>query len=116
MCNNCQKKGHLAKICRATRQPRDTGLPKKKSQAHRDAHWVDTGQSDRDNDTDSELPLFKNLCKAVHPNTAGMEINEKALNMEVNTGAAVSIISKATYIIVRHAYCGVYDIYKPSGP
>ena len=60
---------------------------------------MDTGQSERDRDTDSELPLFKikDSSKAVHPITVDMEISGKALNMEVNTGAAVSIISKATY-------------------
>ena len=99
VCNNCQKKGHLAKICRAPRQTRDTRRTKKKSQVHRGAHWVDTGQSERDSDTDSELPLFKikDSSKAVHPITVDMEISGKALNMEVDTGAAVSIISKATY-------------------
>ena len=99
VCNNCRKKGHLAKICRAPRQIRDPRVNKKKSQAHRGAHWVDTGQSERDSDTDSELPLFKikDSSKAVHPITVDMEINGKALNMEVDTGAAVYIISKATY-------------------
>ena len=78
----------------------DTGAAKKKSHQHRGAtNWVDTGQPEKDSDTDSELPLFKikDSSKAVHPITVDMKINGRVLNMEVDTGAAVSIISKATY-------------------
>ena len=87
----------MAKICRATKQTTDTGVTKKKSQ--RGTNWIDTGQQEKDSDTDSELPLFKirDSSKVAHPLTVDIEINGRALNMEVDTGAAVSIISKTTY-------------------
>ena len=91
-----QKKGHLAKICRAPKQTRDKEIAKKKSQRHRGANRIDTGQSE--SDTDSELPLFKiqDSTKSIHPITVDMEINGKILNMEVDTGATVFIISQTT--------------------
>ena len=74
----------------------DTGVTKKKSQ--RGTNWIDTGQQEKYSDTDSELPLFKirDSSKAAHPITVDIEINGRALNMEVDTGAAVSIISKTS--------------------
>ena len=77
ICNNCKKKGHLAKICRAPKQAMEAGVAKKKSQRHRGANWIDTGQPE--SDTDSELPLFKiqDSTKSIHPITVNMEINGK---------------------------------------
>ena len=97
ICNNCKKKGHLAKICRAPKQTMETGVAKKKLQRHRGANWIDTGQPE--SDTDSELPLFKiqDSTKSIHPIKVDMEINGKILSMEVDTGAAVSIISQTTW-------------------
>ena len=81
-------------MCRAPKQTTDTGVTKKKSQ--RGTNWIDTGQQEKDSDTDSELPLFKirDSSKAAHPITVDIEINGRALNMEVDTGAAFSLFPR----------------------
>ena len=99
ICNACHKKGHLAKICRAQRQQRPTAVPKKKAHQDKGTRWVGTEQEADHSDTDSELPLYKinDGSKSVHPITVDMTIKGSLLKMEIDTGAAVSIISKATY-------------------
>ena len=99
ICNTCHKKGHLAKICRAQRQQRPTAVPKKKAHQDKGTRWVGTEQEADHSDTDSELPLHKinDGSKSVHPITVDMTIKGSLLKMEIDTGAAVSIISKATY-------------------
>ena len=99
VCNNCHKKGHLAKICRAPQQKQDRPVTKKWVQPHKGTKWIDAGKPEQNSDADSELPLFKigDANKTVHPITMDMEINGQVLKMEIDTGAVVSIISKTTY-------------------
>ena len=98
ICNTCHKKGHLAKICRAQRQQRPAA-PKKIARPDNGTRWVGTEQAASNSDTDSELPLYKinDGSKSVHPITVDMTIEGCLLKMEIDTGAAVSIISQVTY-------------------
>ena len=99
ICNTCHKKGHLAKICTAQRQPQPTVVPKKRAHQDKGTRWVGTEQEADHSDTDSELPLYKinDGSKSVHPITVYMTIKGSLLKMEIDTRAAVSIISHATY-------------------
>ena len=94
ICNTCHKKGHLVKICRAQRQQRPAA-PKKKTHPDKGTRWVGTEQAVDNSDTDSELPLYKTNdgSKSVHPITVDMTIKGCLLKMEIDTGAAISIIS-----------------------
>ena len=93
ICNNC-KKGHLVKIYRAPKQTMDKGVARNHNvtEVLTGLNSIDAGQPE--SDADSELPLFKiqDSTKSIYPITVDMEINGKILNMEVDTGAAISII------------------------
>ena len=94
ICNTCHKKGRLAKV----RQQR-LAAPKKRTHPNKGTRWVGTEQVIENSDTDSELPLYKinDGSKSVHPMTVDKTIKGCLLKREIDTGAAVSIISQATY-------------------
>lgn len=59
--------------------------PRKKTQ------WV---QADDTSDFETELPVLRINNKSSHPIRVDVKINDKPLQMEVDTGAEVSIISE----------------------
>ena len=90
VCHKCSKRGHIAKVCRAAKPKRDAatgGKRRKKTQ------WV---QADDTSDSETELPVLKVSSKISHPIRVELKIHGKVLYMEVDTGAAVSIISEQT--------------------
>ena len=94
-CHHCGKKGHISKVCRSASSKRPVQTPKTKS-----AKWVETDQtSERESDADSEpaLAIDKVEGRLSHPITVKLEVQGKPVVMEVDTGAAVSIISEETY-------------------
>ena len=89
-CHNCGKKGHLARVCRSkTKNPL-------KTQHHLDEE-LQCSQSQEEQD-DAAYTLF-NLPGGPKPKPfwVTVKINEVELPMEVDTGAAVSIVSVSTY-------------------
>ena len=89
VCRKCNKKGHISKVCKPRQQKGDSpssGNPHKKTQ------WVQA----EDTSDSEELPVLRVHNKSSHPIWVKMKINDKPLQMEVDTGAAVSIISETT--------------------
>ena len=91
VCHNCNKKGHLAKVCRSS---------KPRSQQHgASRHYhvteeVSQGEMLNENEeTPSELPLFRLDHTVVKPITVTVQINGIAISMEVDTGAAMSVMT-----------------------
>ena len=94
VCRRCQKKGHIGKICRSTRSSHTKS---------RNMKWVHADEAISNSDShseslpepppDSHPPIFKVNARGSHPITVQMSINGKPLQMEVDTGAAVSVIS-----------------------
>nr|XP_055071051.1 uncharacterized protein K02A2.6-like [Misgurnus anguillicaudatus] len=116
-CNTCGKKGHISRVCRKSNYDRKTksgnrakaarqvkksgqkGYVKKES-----VHHVDADAASSDDETDSELALYKlsqpgeKSSIIVKPEVEGIP-----LEMELDTGAAVSLISTETYNkILKH--------------
>ena len=89
VCHYCKKRGHIARVCRARGKRRDGGK-------------VQVIDEDEVDDADSE-PL---VIKAVEeenskrlsgkPITIAVVVNDRELTMELDTGAAVSIMSEQT--------------------
>ena len=92
-CHNCGKKGHIAKVCRA----KDSSKRSKRSfrQQHR-TKWVQVQQDEASGDSDTSLPLLRIGSRSAHPIMVDVELNDKKLTMEVDTGATVSVISEET--------------------
>ena len=92
ICRKCQKRGHIARVCRSSGDS--------KKHASNDYKRKHCGQSKFKKETHNirekeEMALFS-VKKSSHPRdpiTVELEINGKAIPMEVDTGAAVSLIS-----------------------
>ena len=99
-CNRCHKKGHLAKVCQSGQRNHDqqqTDLPRPSRNT--------TGRGQRPRGTNrkaftiqepesgDEFPVLRVGGKSVRPIMVEITINGKKTPMELDTGAAVSIIS-----------------------
>ena len=83
-CHNCSKIGHIKKACR---QADKVGVPS------RNVQFVDQTETP----TKDEYPLFTLTVSQTTPIVLPVEINHKRVSMELDTGAAVSLVSEETY-------------------
>ena len=85
-CHNCGKVGHIRKVCRQPKRPPT-------SQRH-PVKTVQEGIEDP-----NELPYVLHTLRAQtgQPLEVDLMLDEKPLCMEVDTGAAVSLVSEKTY-------------------
>ena len=93
ICHNCGKKGHIAKVCCSNKQHRPSADVRKLQKRTGNTNWVE----DESENSDSDLPVLKVSGKSTHPIKVKLEIQGKPVDMEVDMGAAVSIISEETY-------------------
>ena len=102
------KKGHLARVCRSRRSANGSTPARVKAQRfshhpHRSqqsgntqpTHTIRESTVESDSE-DTALPLFKVGRKALRPIVVTLNVSGQRLPMEVDTGAAVSIISAGT--------------------
>ena len=87
-CHKCQKKGHIAKVCRSGRKQKQQRPQRSRSRPVRTI--------DQEPDSDEGFTLFKVGSEGLRPIVVTMGVNGQQLPMEVDTGAAVSVISSAT--------------------
>ena len=93
MCRSCGKKGHIARVCRSKKQG-SSGKGRRPTQKKTECtNWV----GNESEDSDSDLPVHKITASSTYPITVELEIQGKSVVMEVDTGAAVSVISETTY-------------------
>ena len=82
-CHKCGKGGHIASACRGRAKP--TGSQRSRRPNVR-TNWVA-----EDSDIDDELPIYTLRDKS-QPYRTELLLNGKLVEMEVDTGAAVSLI------------------------
>ena len=94
-CHKCGKKGHTAPVCRSvTKKPQRSGPRKRKESPG--TKYVATTEDD--GSATDEFQLYAIGAKAAtRPIIVDIQINGKQLLMEVDTGAALSIISEQTW-------------------
>ena len=101
-CHYCHKKGHIAPVCRAKAQAQqrrpqpasgrtETHRGRRTNRVQEDEPVGDTGDSSGD-----EYRLHKLNSRSSCPIEVDVSVNGTKLTMEVDTGAAVSIISETT--------------------
>ena len=88
-CHNCSKKGHITKVCRSAKQEHPSNVKKRKKRTG----TMNVVNSESE-DSDSDLPVLKISGRLTHPIKVKLG---KPVEMEVDAGAAVSIISEETY-------------------
>ena len=94
-CHNCGRKGHIARVCRSKGAPPKT-LRKPGSGWEAEAKWVQTDRdSDSADDSLEDAMVYKIKDSEACTITVQLHINGTPLTMEVDTGAAVSILISA---------------------
>ena len=96
-CHACGKKGHIAPACRSkskgSAQPQKQGKP---SRNHHKAHQICSKEVPTGEDSSSDEYFLHKLGEKSSPITVSLVANGKPLEMEVDTGADISIISEET--------------------
>ena len=94
-CHNCGKTGHIATVCRTKKTPTRSQSERRKpfAKTSRAAKWVAEDDAQR---SDSEEIAILTIGKksGSQPIQVGLTVEGKQLTMEVDTGAAVSLISE----------------------
>ena len=89
ICRACNKRGHLARVCRSSTRNKSTRTK------GRSSNYIAGDQDDAEDEL--RLPIFTMGSPSRHPFVVAVKFNEKHLQMEVDTGAAMSVISRRTY-------------------
>ena len=93
ICRFCNKRGHIAKVCKSRiAQSSQNNAPDTRDSS-KATHQVTQDSHDTDS---SEYTLFTLPCQQTKPLQTDIEIEGHHLSMEIDTGAAVSIISDRT--------------------
>ena len=97
-CHACGKIGHLAKVCRSSHPPQTAKPTNPKGKGTTDKlrrqNWVDSTTEETEPFPDDTL--FKVQGHSTRPITVTLELNGQSIVMEVDMGAAVSLMSVAT--------------------
>ena len=88
-CHNCGKTGHISTVCRSSKTGK-TGPRQKRKPRERPTHWVEPQPTEAEQAQLFTIGPSANLIK-VQVKLSGVD-----LQMEVDTGAALSLISQAT--------------------
>ena len=89
-CHNCNKVGHIKRAC--TAPPKGTSV--------RNVQLVSESDTTNTNSTTSvgqEYPLFTVTTSQTPPIVIPVKINDKQIQMELDEGVAVSLVSEGTY-------------------
>ena len=96
VCHACKKRGHIAKVCRSKK----SDSPHRKQQAGRQkkrVNFVDVDQKSEGGEDDLPTFLIGYSRAEADPITVDLTLNGQKTTMELDTGAAVSLISEETY-------------------
>ena len=93
VCHTSGKRGHISPVCYSKKRiDSKSQAPSFKPKNRRDMRWVGTVNSNSSDD----MTLFTIRNKATPPILIELELNHKKLTMELDTGAAISLISQET--------------------
>ena len=99
-CRRCRKKGHIARVCRSRVQGQPT-RQQSNSSGHqrkpRQTNLVSQDTEQIDSDTSDSYEMFNIRGTQGQPYRVTVQLNNCNLEMEIDTGASLSIISDETY-------------------
>ena len=101
-CHKCGEKGHLARTCRSKEQ---TVKKQFGNRAGKQSTNLLAEPLEKDEDVEDMYTLFNVSNVSLAPFRVPMEINKVSLEMEVDTGAAASVISEVTYKTLWKGKC-----------
>ena len=99
VCHQCGKTGHLAKVCRSKsssqKPPVRAGKPRKYSE--NPVHRVEEEYEDSEEDNPIHQIHTVNGSRSLPPIKVQIGVDDCLVNMEVDTGASMSIMAETTY-------------------
>ena len=95
-CFKCQRRGHIAARCRAKEQPTKKPGGRQQPLSTQYVQGENSGE-DSVNDSDADMISVLKLRGGRRPITVAVRVNSQDLTMELDTGAAVSVISEKTF-------------------
>ena len=108
-CNKCHRTGHLAKACKS-KTPRAPGTPNTQGQTRRNqsktdrpVHHIDSNDAGKEQSPVDIVHVHSVAPSIPESYKVPVELNDASLLMELDTGAAVSLISKATWSQQLHS-------------
>ncbi len=110
-CRACGKKGHIARVCRSKGKETKPVSTERKMSVQLAHHLRD----DEDKEEEEVYSMFKVSASKAKPLYVAIIAHRKTLEMELDTGASVSVISKATFI-GRGKKHQSFDLQMPSLP
>ena len=88
-CHACGKTGHIASVCRS----KASSVSKKQKSK---THLVQNAEQSSEESSDEGFKIHNLVKRSPDPIVVQLQLNGKFLDMEVDTGAALSVISEAT--------------------
>ena len=96
-CLACGNKGHIKRVCRTGKLPqRGQRQQQRQPAGSKRTTWIDVEQ-EGDSTTDNSFDIFTVGKTSASPIVVELYVNEKPLTMEVDTGAAVTIVSEQQF-------------------
>jgi len=112
-CHKCHRRGHIAKAC-LRGQSEGTRKQPQHTEHKRQAHHLEEQSPSHSEEQVTDITLFQvTQPSSRKPITLSIEVNGQQLPMELDTGAAVSIISTQTrqqmfpeVPLINTSFCG----------
>ena len=98
VCYKCQKKGHMAKVCKGKKKPQKQGRHGRRPDGKQRTHFVEES-ADQD-DVYAMYHLSSDRKKSLK---VDLELCGRKNTMEIDTGASKTILNEATYGRLRDA-------------
>ena len=101
-CHKCKKVGHIAKACK-TRSPRTEKSHKQtKATNYMEEMQDTTRQGIPSQDSDNSYDLFTQSSNGQEPILISVTLNQTPIQMELDTGASLSLLNKQTFDIIAN--------------
>jgi len=111
-CYLCKKTGHIAKACRSNKDKTSHNPARSQRQTKRTHYMGEDEKSEEPVEHDSSYHLFTLQSIGQNPITTQMELNKVPIQMEVDTGATVSLINKHTFDTIAKVRGQVEDLHR----
>ena len=97
-CHYCHKKGHLSRVCLSRAKQKSSQSYSVKPKTYRSqTHAIVAGEKEPDVEDDLHVSCWTTTHGIQAPHTCSLQVEQETLEMEIDTGADVSIISETTY-------------------
>ena len=94
-CKKCHKKGHLARVCKSGSRPPQQNSNSKEHSKSRNHQKKALTIREPDSDDSGDISLLNRIGGKLQPIMVELTLNGEKTAMELDTGAAVSVISSA---------------------